>query len=331
VTLYTVLTGYRPFQGNSALTVAFKVVNRDPVPATVLDTELPPGLDYIIARAIAKDPSQRYQRGMEMVLDIQDLQQGREPWSKAKQPDSAADAARSASDSGRFSSLGPLATAANHSNRQALRAQRRAEESLLATMRKKSFAGAVLVVGLLIFGFRLGHLAWRQEALPPAATKTAPPPPVTADTAPVKANSEPIVKKPRKPVPAGGSHPSPAAALRSSASPISPAISLAMLEIEVDHKFAEADLSIWVDDRLTYTHLLEGTDKQRLVVFHHIQGHEFHAVQIPAGKHLLRVEVTSGAGLSGQSATIDGEFASGTEKRLRILFNKSGEMQLSLQ
>ncbi|MFZ0300535.1 MAG: serine/threonine-protein kinase, partial [Candidatus Sulfotelmatobacter sp.] len=54
VVLYTVLTGYRPFQGNSALTVAFKVVNRDPVPATVLDTELSPGLDYIITRAIAK-------------------------------------------------------------------------------------------------------------------------------------------------------------------------------------------------------------------------------------------------------------------------------------
>src|SRR6202050_3661083 len=85
VVLYTVLTGYRPFQGSSAHTVAFKVVNRDPVPATILDTELPPGLDYIIMRAIAKDPRQRYQRGMEMVLDIQELQQGREPWSKAKQ------------------------------------------------------------------------------------------------------------------------------------------------------------------------------------------------------------------------------------------------------
>ena len=56
VILYTVLTGYRPFQGNSALTVAFKIVNRDPIPATVLDTELPPALDYIISRAIAKDP-----------------------------------------------------------------------------------------------------------------------------------------------------------------------------------------------------------------------------------------------------------------------------------
>ena len=88
VILYTILTGYRPFQGNSAVTVSFKVVNRDPMPATLLDTELPPGLDYIIARAMAKDPAQRYQRGMGMVLYLQDLRQGREPWSKTKQPGS---------------------------------------------------------------------------------------------------------------------------------------------------------------------------------------------------------------------------------------------------
>jgi serine/threonine-protein kinase len=82
VVLYTVLTGYRPFQGNSALTVSYKVVNREPVPATVLDTDLPVGLDYIIGRAMAKDPAQRYQRGMEMVLDVQDLRAGREPESQ---------------------------------------------------------------------------------------------------------------------------------------------------------------------------------------------------------------------------------------------------------
>src|SRR6202142_530483 len=46
VVLYTVLTGYRPFQGNSAMTVSYKVVNRDPIPATVLDTQLPQELDY---------------------------------------------------------------------------------------------------------------------------------------------------------------------------------------------------------------------------------------------------------------------------------------------
>src|ERR1700683_1875366 len=107
IVLYTVLTGYRPFQGNSALTVPFKVVNREPVPATLLDTELPPGLDYIIARAMAKDPAERYQRGMEMVFDIQELRQGREPWSKAKTPASPASrGAALASNDGAKSSLG---------------------------------------------------------------------------------------------------------------------------------------------------------------------------------------------------------------------------------
>src|SRR6202046_4664810 len=57
VVLYTVLTGHRPFQGNSAVTVSFKVVNHEPMPATLLDTALPPGLDYIINRAIEKDPA----------------------------------------------------------------------------------------------------------------------------------------------------------------------------------------------------------------------------------------------------------------------------------
>src|SRR6202522_3778430 len=88
VVLYTMVTGHRPFQGNSAITGSFKVVNRDPVPATVLDSDLPKGLDYIGQRAMAKDPAERYQRGTEMALDIQDLREGRELRSKgqAKSP-----------------------------------------------------------------------------------------------------------------------------------------------------------------------------------------------------------------------------------------------------
>jgi len=103
-----------------------------------------------------------------------------------------------------------------------------------------------------------------------------------------------------------------------------------MLEIEVDHKFSDAQMSIWVDDLLTYSHPLEGAEKKHLVVFHKVQGHEFHAVQITPGKHSLRVQVTAGD-LSNRSATIEGEFASGTEKMLRVLFDKTGEMKLSLQ
>src|SRR5580692_9753098 len=73
--LYHMVTGFGPFQGSSATTVCFKVANRDPLRATTFDPALPPELDSIIARAMAKDPAQRYQRGLEFALDLRELQE----------------------------------------------------------------------------------------------------------------------------------------------------------------------------------------------------------------------------------------------------------------
>ena len=70
VMLYSMLTGFRPFQGNSAETVCFKVMNVEPVPVSSFQAELPPELDRIVLRAIAKDPRQRYQSGAEFADDI---------------------------------------------------------------------------------------------------------------------------------------------------------------------------------------------------------------------------------------------------------------------
>ena len=39
VILYTLLTGHRPFQGNSVYTVSYKVVHHEPVPATALNVD----------------------------------------------------------------------------------------------------------------------------------------------------------------------------------------------------------------------------------------------------------------------------------------------------
>jgi eukaryotic-like serine/threonine-protein kinase len=86
VILYMLLTGHRPFQGNSPITISLKVVNHEPVPAAAFDLDLPRGLDHVLSRALAKDPAQRYQRGMEMSLDLQNILAGHEPWSKAKHP-----------------------------------------------------------------------------------------------------------------------------------------------------------------------------------------------------------------------------------------------------
>ena len=357
VILYTVLTGYRPFQGNSALTVSFKVVNRDPVPASILDTELPPGLDYIIARAMAKDPAQRYQRGVEMVLDIQELREGREPWSKTKPGSVAtADAVQTASLRAQAWATGQRAIAPNLWSTPS-RQGRDGVERLLEKLHNKWFAGALLLIGLVVFGLQVRSLIWPEKTLNTADNRAREPLPSPGDVGSAKMASATntrraipasstaaaprrIVKKSRRnaaaaaavppPVTVTRSEPPPASAALAAVIPVS-SVSPAMLDIEIEHKFAQARLSIWLDDRLTYTHQLEGTDKKHLVVFHKVQGHEFHAVQIPPGNHVLRVQVTSGSDLSGRSATIEGEFASGTEKMLRVLFNKNGEMNLSLQ
>jgi len=325
VILYTLLTGYRPFQGNSALTVAFKVVNRDPIPATILDTELPPGLDYIISRAIAKDPSQRYQRGMEMVLDIDDLRAGREPWSKAKHPDSASGGATQTGKPSPSALITQLTGGFKEQLKSNARpSERGAAHFVLEHLGKTSLAAVLLLVGLLIFGMRVGYRLWPQPTSSQEAPLAKMAPSASATDAAALKPAVPTVAKKRKTI------------LRSRltspklAAPLAVA-SAAMLEIEVDHKFAEAHMSIWVDEELTYTHPLQGSDKKHLVVFHRVQGHEFHAVQISPGKHLLRVQVSPSAGASAQSGIVEGEFTGGSEKMLRIQFGKNGEMHLSLE
>jgi eukaryotic-like serine/threonine-protein kinase len=340
VILYTVVTGYKPFQGNSALTVAFKIVNRDPVPATVLDTELPPGFDYIISRAIAKDRSQRYQRGMEMVLDIQELRAGREPWSKAKEPGSAS-AIQTENERARSSTARPPRAVPSQRSDAKIRIKERergAVVALLEQMRNKYFAGAVLLIGLLVVALRASQFIWPKGVSPGnlGETKTAATPPVAPTGASIKATpkaagamSEPPVSKPaRRSTIVASRAPSGKASHSSSEAP---SVSPAMLEIEVDHKFAEAQLSIWVDETLSFTHQLEGAQKKHLVVFHRIQGHEFHAVQIAPGKHMLRVRVSSEKDNFDQSATVEGDFAVGAEKMLRVQFSKNGQMSLTLE
>src|SRR5258708_19865777 len=111
-------------------------------------------------------------------------------------------------------------------------------------------------------------------------------------------------------------------AARASSPTISRTPAYAVLEIEVEHKFAEAHLSIWVDDLLTYTHPLAGADKKHLVVFHHVQGNEFHAVQISPGNHRLRSEEASGGALTLPSPTVYADFPPRRATPLRTPFPK---------
>jgi serine/threonine protein kinase len=70
VVLYEMVTGERPFRGKSAIDTLHAIINVEPLPVTQLNPELPPELTDILAKALAKDPAERYQHAGDFELDL---------------------------------------------------------------------------------------------------------------------------------------------------------------------------------------------------------------------------------------------------------------------
>jgi serine/threonine protein kinase/HAMP domain-containing protein len=66
VVLYQMLTGQRPFQGESMVSIALKIAKEQPVPLEKLRGDLPTPLRRIVERCLAKAPAQRFQSGKEL-------------------------------------------------------------------------------------------------------------------------------------------------------------------------------------------------------------------------------------------------------------------------
>lgn len=72
VILYWLLTGERPFTGDDK-EVMFKLVFREPTPASTRNPVLGAEADAVLCRALAKLPEERYQTGSQFVDDLQRL------------------------------------------------------------------------------------------------------------------------------------------------------------------------------------------------------------------------------------------------------------------
>ncbi len=66
VVLYETLVGFPPFDGADAYSVSYKQVHEQPVALETIDSRIEPALAAIVARALAKDPDARYQRGQDL-------------------------------------------------------------------------------------------------------------------------------------------------------------------------------------------------------------------------------------------------------------------------
>jgi serine/threonine-protein kinase len=70
VVLYEALTGELPFPANRT---PASMLSDEPTPPTTLRPEVPPELDGIVRKALAKAPDERYQTAEEMTADLQEL------------------------------------------------------------------------------------------------------------------------------------------------------------------------------------------------------------------------------------------------------------------
>ncbi len=66
IVFYQMLTGQRPFQGDSLVALAMKIANEDPMPIEKLRSDVPHALRRIVERCLAKQRDRRFQTGREL-------------------------------------------------------------------------------------------------------------------------------------------------------------------------------------------------------------------------------------------------------------------------
>ena len=70
VVLYELLSGRRPFKGDTAIETMQQVLSATPLPLTAVCPELPAGMNAIVMRMLHKQPQERYESWAELALDL---------------------------------------------------------------------------------------------------------------------------------------------------------------------------------------------------------------------------------------------------------------------
>lgn len=309
VILYNMVSGHRPFQGNSVTTVCFKVTNRDPLPPSAFDPGLPAGLDAIVSRAMAKEPGERYQRGLEFALDVRELRDrlSADPQERLlpREPrGNNSGAARAFS----FVSLRRMLEAgANWADHR--------QRSLRSFMGVFARHPSAFIFAVAILTVVLGAATWYRGTYWP----------------PPKPPSFAMHSNPPANVPDIGLKPQPSARL---SQPLSghAAVPSAKLLVGITYPFADADITIACDDKPVYSHSLKGERKKHLGLFSKVEGEASGALRLGPGPHQLRVRVSSHADNYDQFRIVSGSFSPNQQRTLQVSFHgREKELRLDLR
>jgi serine/threonine protein kinase/Tfp pilus assembly protein PilF len=73
--LYEAITGRTPFMGKSFIEIAANVLHVEPPAPSKTNSTVPPELDFITLKALAKKPGKRYQSAKELIADLNAVQE----------------------------------------------------------------------------------------------------------------------------------------------------------------------------------------------------------------------------------------------------------------
>lgn len=290
--LYALLTGRHPFAADSVPVILTRVVRDDPPSPSKVVPGLPEGLDYVVARALAKQPDNRYGSAEAMAEDLEDVAAGRDPRHRAGWTPTVAERTMTSGSRERIPAMAAAKDAAGAAGGDPLdelqsliedapvpHAPRSAETyrgaasakpqvrrapfpsgapaARSATQRRGTGFGrsgwwAAAVVAIVVLGGGLAPFPARWRALRPAGTRVGGPA-ITEEGA----------------VPSGK----------------------AELALVLQHFGRKGHLRVWIDDELALDTEIRAQEARKLVAVTIREGRFTDTLPVAAGKHEIRVEV----------------------------------------
>ncbi len=291
---YVLLTGRDAFAAPNLVKILVRVVHEDPLPPSQIVGAVPPEVDSLVARALAKEPRDRYPTAEGLAEDAEDILAGRQPRHRAgwtpPEPSRALASARTpvedleAQIRAEFESLDAEATArfleADPTRELAAlvedvappevgaRPEPRRPSGSGAPPRRSERSWRVEVALALAVLVVMG--AWLLRRSPPAASA----PPATIGGEPAR------------------------------------------LVIDLQHPLRRGSVRVWVDDALVLDETLRARETKKIVAFTLRKGSLDRTLPVDAGPHAVRVEIAWDE--ERKSASTSASFEAGATRTLEV-------------
>jgi hypothetical protein len=290
--LYAMLTGVRAFDGPSVPSILARVASKEPPPPSTIAPGVPAAVDEIVARALAKDRTQRYATARMMAEDIEDVMADRPPRHRASwtapAPGEGTIRSLALEPLAAGAAAAPAASAVTRPPEPPTAARGREDHPVLRLADRVDRRGMVVLIAVLAVGIVFPLAARRGPTEVPMPAPFALPLPL----------------------------PTPA--------PIEPG----HLEIAFEHPLRSGTLRVYVDDAQVLEEALSGKVTKKILSVRLRKGSVKQVLDVAPGEHVIRVEV-DGTGWDG-SRRIRGTFKSGETRRLEATLDGLIKKDLTL-